>query len=1307
MCPLSQVECTNCAVLHKCSTCSRVSRDAKRCSSCDKAWYCNQTCQKDDWKRHKPTCQETQDKIVRVATMLRRCYSFSRSLQRLSSFPYYWGNSFAQDLIKIDQNEGEYPDNMAVLLAGVGNLRNVMATVAGLKQSFRGGIHFSLNDTDPQVTARNVFFLYFLWKYREGEGVARKLTQIWYSVKIAEEEAMMAQDCLRELLLLPGDTSTLCDGTVTMAAEQVTQIRPVFQLWLSLLSGERTLKMTPQEQLRRTYQRSADGVDNIIRSIPTRHRASADDWFKTGILLPKSDPRRKFASRDNFTLAAWNPAHNENFSPMLQFPTCSDEVGEIAAGINDDGMPFAEWDYLQVKAKSESDNLLTMYSHYIEDVVKKFADILNRGRLSFHVILSDCLSLNAHLPVDVKFDRIFTSNLADYVSFPVLLDTYRPLLRTSNNRSVIITEFLNFPLYFPEATAADADPFLVIPLFKKAADDLRHEPDWTKRDLTDMVSNTGATSIIEYFNNWDAFTQYLRAALLTHKCPESSHPDLSRKDVPKMSEVTSSCGMKMRNFLRELNTVWPFRHRINVRRVNPLNGHERVLEWTLPDSTELSICEHKAQVGNKIYVIVDESEVTYSQATSTCTSLGGRLASSRYESYQSAYYGIMYENKCGLFNRFRPFWVDVIPDGPGIWRHGVDGTDVAVSYSSWDPHRPVNDPTKRCVRNMATSSSWEVVSCDEPAYFACQFDMEPEDGPDSPCFPTVVLDTGSRPYEKPFRLLRAGNFSTFGRIVDLDCPGDYNITYKWRLRWAVSFDPTVVMDTSQILHRKAGVFLNDVSITIPPNLLFPWKYLLVLSVSMTHGENNDVTTASVSTWIENMPSTLRLLVIGGSKRSQSGGYLMDSDVDAEVHDDSSVVDQQPRANEAGARKWAWACRLPNGSDCGQQIEADSEVGYKAYNKSPRKATLGTFFMRVTHKFRGVQSIPYEQEVTLIPGGLPTCKIICSPGDNCNYQATKFDQRLRLWTKCQIYIIRPWETNGTWYNLTELGPHHSFRWNLKQYPDEFSGDDLENNTLTGLEKSELIVKSNVFTVPGEYIIRLDILTNGTLCTSGSCSYAEWKFSIPVPPANARQPACTADIPVPLSSDFDGQGAIRYEFYYRTTATASVSTMTPSESGHNNLFYYGMSPSPPPFKLPSGLASDDYKVFIFVQIIDQEGTGKTSELELTVRLPTFEDLLTAIDVTNAEVETAIRWGNKMEAVHLSTITAATLNNIRAEGAYGGRDWREARQGIIYNVGRVPIESTESIIQSSESLIQATHYDDQVTADAQVSFCHTTVS
>ncbi|CAH1244113.1 PKDREJ [Branchiostoma lanceolatum] len=503
------------------------------------------------------------------------------------------------------------------------------------------------------------------------------------------------------------------------------------------------------------------------------------------------------------------------------------------------------------------------------------------------------------------------------------------------------------------------------------------------------------------------------------------------------------------------------------------------------------------------------------------------------------------------------------------------------------------------------------------------------DGPGTPCFPTVVLDTGSRPYDAPFQLLGAGDFSTYGSIVDLDCPGDYNITYRWKVREEENRrDPDVPPELTMI-----GIYENG----------------------------------------------------------------------------------------------------------------------RVDNNSPVKATSGTFILRAEYPQATERVwLPYEQELTLIPPGYPTCMISCSREDNCNYLATKSHERLRLWTECWARYNRWFKEEGLRPNLALMGPEHSFYWSLKQFPEGFGGIDWGNDTLTGREQDELIVKDHIFTVPGEYILRLDILTNGVLCTAGNCSYTEWKFFIQGPPANAREPVCAADVPVPLSSvecnrtqpyseldtswtgegcecrevsnlctlsptegialttrfdlgclDFEGVGAIRYEFYYRTRATASVSTLADSDSaGHYNLLQHGMSPKPLPFKLPSGLASDDYKVFILVEMSDQEGTTKTSELELTVRLPPFEELLTAIDTTNAEVETAIRWGNKMEAVHLSTIIAATLNNIRSEGAYGVVDWREARQAIIYNVGRVPIENVETVIQSSESLIQATHYDDEVTADGQVS-------
>ncbi|XP_066283282.1 uncharacterized protein [Branchiostoma lanceolatum] len=591
-----EVECTNCVVKHKCSVCSTVAGDIKTCAACEKIWYCSATCQKADWGSHKQSCKETREKIVHVAKTLPQIFSGTR----LSAFPYYWGNSPAQDLIKIDQNEGEYPDKMTILLVGVGNLRNAMATVAGLKPSFDGSVHFVLNDIDRQVLARNVFFLHFLWKYK-GEDVAQQLTQIWYSVKIAEEEATKAQECLMELLSLPEDTDTLCGSRVTVSAEQWVEIRPVFQLWLSLLTGEEAMQKSPQEQLQLTYELAKEGVGLYLKSIPRRHRKSAKDWFKNGILLPESDPRRKRACRDNVTLAAWNPAHDEAlWHPRL--PTITKHMGKIAAGINDDAMPFSDWDYLEVKAQSYGDDLLKMFSHYIDAVVKKFADLFNQGRVSCHVILDNCLNVQANLPVEIQFDRIFTSNISDYINYPILLETFRPLLRKDNNKAVIITEFINWAMCFPEeATPPQLDVPLIMSLFKQAIEDLRHEPDrpdWAQGQpgmfsgqaglmtMMPIFLSAGLASVAEYFDNWGVFNQYLRAALLVHKWPESSHPVFSTKDVPKMSEVRNVSGMKMRNFLKELNTVCPFRHRVNARRVTKLHGHRRMLEWTLPKSAD-------------------------------------------------------------------------------------------------------------------------------------------------------------------------------------------------------------------------------------------------------------------------------------------------------------------------------------------------------------------------------------------------------------------------------------------------------------------------------------------------------------------------------------------------------------------------------------------------------------------------------------------------------------------------------------------------------------------------------------------------
>mgnify|MGYP003691380387 CR=1 FL=1 len=44
-----------------CNTCQSVNEDLLRCSKCKMVFYCNQQCQKEDWKFHKLLCGKSQN----------------------------------------------------------------------------------------------------------------------------------------------------------------------------------------------------------------------------------------------------------------------------------------------------------------------------------------------------------------------------------------------------------------------------------------------------------------------------------------------------------------------------------------------------------------------------------------------------------------------------------------------------------------------------------------------------------------------------------------------------------------------------------------------------------------------------------------------------------------------------------------------------------------------------------------------------------------------------------------------------------------------------------------------------------------------------------------------------------------------------------------------------------------------------------------------------------------------------------------------------------------------------------------------
>ena len=101
-----------------------------------------------------------------------------------------------------------------------------------------------------------------------------------------------------------------------------------------------------------------------------------------------------------------------------------------------------------------NDSLPEMFSTYLSYIMNKCIDKMRSGRVKLQVILCDCMMIDQFLPVDLRYDRIATSNLSDYISLPSLLTKFKEYLNVSNSHSVLMTEMHNWvDDYLPEVKA--------------------------------------------------------------------------------------------------------------------------------------------------------------------------------------------------------------------------------------------------------------------------------------------------------------------------------------------------------------------------------------------------------------------------------------------------------------------------------------------------------------------------------------------------------------------------------------------------------------------------------------------------------------------------------------------------------------------------------------------------------------------------------------------------------------------------------------------------------------------------------------
>ncbi|XP_071837888.1 uncharacterized protein [Apostichopus japonicus] len=554
-----------------CGNCRKIGAKYQ-CAGCLTTNYCNGDCQKRHWKRHKPVCQIWKKRVKQTALQPPKYFE---------DFPYYFSNSFANDLLNLESNKGKgsssaadlnksekFASDFSILLPACGDLRQMIKTAYSLPVNFTGSLKFVLNDIDPFAMARNVLLLYMFSSSLDY--TAPIISSIWLSLLLSEEEYSLLQDSLKSLIEMDSmQLKQRTNGVLEVSERSYNTLRGVWLGWKNLEAGIWTkVGFSIRQQRNLIYYRDPiafERTDGYIDQVPKRHAPSIRKWIEDGIIASGD-------KRLGTTLQYCNPTFtgrlpSKTFRPGESIP--HDFVFTYCVRV--DCFPFQMWDYLDMIQHIDCDSVTEMCHAFTTDCVIKVTKMMNEKRLIIKTFVEDFLNIESLLTDSPKFDRIFTSNLIDYHQVGTVLGTLEPLLNKENPYAVILTETLNWLL---EMDGADlpTDVKVQSSLFLRAALDVDPK---MKRFFS--MENRNCNFYREYYNNMDYFISYLRGRKLSDS--GNFRYEGTKPKLPTWSDVKKWGGLHLRDFRAGRHKVVPFSRRVNARAVNMKRGSARTLEW--------------------------------------------------------------------------------------------------------------------------------------------------------------------------------------------------------------------------------------------------------------------------------------------------------------------------------------------------------------------------------------------------------------------------------------------------------------------------------------------------------------------------------------------------------------------------------------------------------------------------------------------------------------------------------------------------------------------------------------------------------
>ncbi|KIY66936.1 hypothetical protein CYLTODRAFT_444342 [Cylindrobasidium torrendii FP15055 ss-10] len=521
----------------------------RACSECKLVKYCGHACQMQHWRQHKRDCNNIlNSEIWKPDWILEgRIPSFITATESHTQFGFgmiLWGNMPAVDILNLAHNEGlDSARDFSLLFAACGDLRNVIRTVNELPDDYSGELSIVLNDFNPFIMARNLIILLILTTIEtlDTETACEHALHLWYSIFQPQSYINdVAYHITRQITkLIPNP-----DVPLKLTATSTLQCHFDRETWGVLGKNivNSDLQPTDASNAFNAVMNTPERVDYAHRyyaKLKPSHRLAAARWRAHGLVLPFGEV---------------NAHHNIPNSWFFH----QDERGQINLNFSDQANPLHGWDLESIleagKAHGvpESD-ILGAGFFYIKDQLMEFARRLRRFKVKFTLFDDNALILPkvmASEPLVPKaFDRIEVSNIVDvnYCKVAPVLDTFGPLLRSTNPHATLVGLFMNWTLEKPTSGSA-ASGLSPKDKFSRSLDRMDKQlPGFSKdllmRSAKNMMGSLRPTideNISHIMHNIDAFHDSSREFL----------EFLGRFGAPKAAR---KAGLRM----RQINTIVP------------------------------------------------------------------------------------------------------------------------------------------------------------------------------------------------------------------------------------------------------------------------------------------------------------------------------------------------------------------------------------------------------------------------------------------------------------------------------------------------------------------------------------------------------------------------------------------------------------------------------------------------------------------------------------------------------------------------------------------------------------------------------